>query len=301
MKKVVVVAGPTASGKSALAVKLAKKMHTEIISGDSIQVYKYLDIGSGKIKEEEKEGVIHHLLDILDVKENYSVADFQKNAREIIDAKNQTMIICGGTGLYLKSCLYDYQFQEEDGAYSDEEFESLSNDELYQRLLETDPTQAKKIHKNNRRRLLRTLTIQKRSGTIQSELIERQNHEMIYDAYIVGCTMPREVLYERINCRVEGMFQEGLKDEIQSLLKKGYTFDDPGMQGIGYKEWKSYFDGTMGIEEVKNEIQKHSRQFAKRQYTWLRHQMPVHWIDMQNQEEIENVMNEIVEWSKEDD
>ena len=299
MKKVIVIAGPTASGKSDFAIEVAKRVSGEIISGDSIQVYRGLDIGSGKIKEEEKEGIPHYLLDILDPSENYSVADFQKHARSIIDNSDKMMIICGGTGLYLKSCLYDYEFLEEDGEYVDAEFEQYTNEELYKMLLESDPKQAEKIHQNNRRRLLRTLTIQRRSGKAQSELIDEQKHELIYDAYIIGCTKPRDILYKRINDRVDRMFEEGLEEEVKGLLDKGYTFEDPGLQGIGYKEWQTYFNHEMSKEEVKEEIQKHSRQFAKRQYTWLNHQMEVKWMDVTNKEEIDKMLEEVEKWGKE--
>ena len=299
MKKVIVIAGPTASGKSDFAIEVAKRVSGEIISGDSIQVYRGLDIGSGKIKEEEKEGIPHYLLDILDPSENYSVADFQKHARSIIDNSDKMMIICGGTGLYLKSCFYDYEFLDEDGEYVDAEFEQYTNEELYRMLLESDPKQAEKIHQNNRRRLLRTLTIQRRSGKPQSELIDEQKHELIYDAYIIGCTMPRDILYKRINDRVDRMFIEGLEEEVKGLLDKGYTFKDPGLQGIGYKEWQAYFNNEMSKEEVKEEIQKHSRQFAKRQYTWLNHQMEVKWMDVTNKEEIDKMLEEVEKWGKE--
>lgn len=296
MKKVLVIAGPTAVGKTSFSIRAAKALDAEIISGDSIQVYRGFDIGSGKVTEEEKEGIKHYLIDIMDPKESYSAADFQKMARKIINENEKMMIICGGTGLYLKSCLYDYTFNEESGSFAAEHFETMTNEELYAKLLETDPVQAQKIHPNNRRRLMRSLTIAERTGRSQSEIEAEQSHEMIYDAFIVGCTMDREALYERINRRVEMMFEAGLEKEVASLLEKGCTFDDPAMKGIGYKEWKAYFLGNGSAEDVKLEIQKHSRQFAKRQYTWLNHQMPVHWFDVREKSEQERIMKEIMEW-----
>ena len=209
MKKVLVIAGPTASGKTALSIRLAKKYGCGIISGDSIQVYKGMDIGSGKVTEEEMQGIKHYLIDILSPKEEYSVADFQKMAREIIDASDEMKIICGGTGLYLKACLYDYVFAEEDGPAVDPDLEKLSNEELYALLKEKDPVRAEKIHINNRQRMLRSLTVAERSGKAQSELEDAQSHEMIYDAYIIGCTMERKVLYDRIDHRVQEMFDAG--------------------------------------------------------------------------------------------
>ena len=297
MKKVLVIAGPTAVGKTAFSVEIAKKLNAEIISGDSIQVYRGFDIGSGKVTEEEKQGIVHYLIDIMDPREPYSAADFQKMARQIIDRTAGVSIICGGTGLYLKSCLYDYTFNEESGSFASDHLEKLTNEELYAKLLETDPVQAQKIHPNNRRRILRCLTIAERSGMKQSEIEAAQKHEMLYDAFIAGCTMDRAKLYGRINRRVEMMFEAGLENEVRVLLDQGVSFSDPAMKGIGYREWQGYFRGNMSAEEVKEEIQKHSRQFAKRQYTWLNHQMPVHWFDISDQEEREKMIEEIMEWS----
>lgn len=296
MKKVLVIAGPTAVGKTSFSIKAAKMLDAEIISGDSIQVYRGFDIGSGKVTEEETEGIVHHLIDIMDPNESYSAADFQKMARHVIDTNEKMSIICGGTGLYLKSCLYDYTFNEESGTFADESLEAFTNEELYAKLLESDPVQAQKIHPNNRRRLLRSLTIAARTGKPQSEIEAEQSHEMIYDTFIAGCTMDRQKLYERINRRVEMMFEAGLEKEVEGLLKNGCTFDSPAMKGIGYKEWQAYFLGNMSADEVKEEIQKHSRQFAKRQYTWLNHQMPVHWFDISDAKDTERILDEILEW-----
>ncbi|MBR2825390.1 MAG: tRNA (adenosine(37)-N6)-dimethylallyltransferase MiaA [Solobacterium sp.] len=300
MKKVLVIAGPTASGKSSFSIEIAHILKTEIISGDSIQVYRGEDIGSGKIKEEEKEGVQHHLLDILNPNEQYTVKTFQEMARKIINELETIPIIVGGTGLYLKSCLYDYEFLEEEGPSIEESLEIYSNMELYQKLLEVDPLQAEKIHPNNRRRLLRSLTIALRSGKPQSEQIAKQKHEPIYDIFIAGCTMPREVLYEKINQRVHQMMEDGLEKEVQTLLEKGYTFDDPGLRGIGYQEWKEYFAKNRPKEDVEKEIAKPSRNYAKRHYTWLKHQMPVKWFDVLDQEEHQKMIEEIILWAKND-
>lgn len=298
MKKVIVIAGPTASGKSDFAVELAQRLNGEVISGDSIQVYRGLDIGSGKITEEEKKGVRHYLIDILSPFDQYSAADFQKNARQIIDSSEKQMIICGGTGLYLKACLYDYAFQEEEEDTESAEFEEMDNDSLYALLLKTDPLQAEKIHPNNRQRIIRSLTIARRTGRPQSEIVAEQKHEMIYDAFIAGCTMPRNELYERINLRVGQMFEAGLQREVEGLLSSGVTFDHPCMKGIGYREWRGYFNGDLSAEEVKEEIRKHSRQFAKRQYTWLNHQMPVKWFDPRVDSERKAMLEEIEDWSR---
>jgi len=297
MKKVLVVAGPTASGKSDFAVRAAQQFGGEVISGDSIQVYRGFDIGSGKITQEEMKGIPHHLIDILDPKEPFSAADFQRMARELIEG-TAFPIICGGTGLYLKACLYDYTFEQEAEQGTDKELEGLDNETLYAMLGECDPESAAKIHPNNRRRVLRALTIARRSGMTKSAIEASQKHEPIYDFYIAGCTMERAVLYKRINLRVERMFEAGLAEEARKLVNSGITFDDPAMKGIGYREFKPYFEGTCSLDEVKAEIQKHSRNYAKRQYTWLNHQMPVHWFNALNQPEQEAMLEEIGRWKE---
>ncbi len=285
MKKVIVIAGPTAVGKTSFSIEIAKKYGLEIISGDSIQVYKGLDIGSGKVTKEEMDGVPHHLIDILSPKDSYNVSMFQTMARELIEKSEKPMIICGGTGLYLKACLYDYSFNKEEAEAYDPELDKYTNEQLYAMLQETDPAQASKIHLNNRRRVIRSLTIQKNTGKTQSEIEKEQKHELLYDPFVIGCTMDRELLYNRINQRVDKMFEDGLEQEIKTLLGQGVLFSDTCMEGIGYKEWKDYFQGNKTKEEVKQMIQKNSRNFAKRQYTWFKHQMPVRWYDVTKQEE----------------
>ena len=283
MKKVLVIAGPTAVGKSDFAVRLAEKFHLEIISGDSIQVYRGLDIGSGKIRKEEMRGIVHHLIDILPPTASYSAADFQSMARDIIDHSDKGVIICGGTGLYLKACLYDYSFnQEEDEPSCDPTLEQYTNQQLYEMLQQSDPIQAQKIHVNNRRRLLRSLTIQMRSGKPQSQLEKEQSHQMIYDTKIIGCTMERSALYERINRRVEMMYENGLKDEVDGLLKQGVTFEHQSMQGIGYKEVMDYFDGKTSLAETVEIIKQSSRRYAKRQLTWFRRDERIHYVSSEN-------------------
>ena len=297
MKKVLVIAGPTASGKTSFSIELAKRLNTEIISGDSIQVYKGFDIGSGKVTEAEKEGVPHHLIDILEPGTQYSVKDFQKEARTLIDNSSKPMIIAGGTGLYLKACLYDYIFTDEEASPRNEKYDQYTNHELYEMLVERDPVQAEKIHENNRQRVLRSLTVLDNTGKRQSEIIDEQNHEPIYDFFIAGCTMAREELYERINLRVKMMIEKGLEQEVKGLLDKGITFEDPAMKGIGYREWADYFNGNLSITEVEALIARNSRRYAKRQYTWLNHQMPVHWFDPRNKKERSTMLDEMVKFA----
>ena len=297
MRKVLVIAGPTASGKTGFSLACASRFQGEIVSGDSIQVYRGLDIGSGKIRPQEMQGVKHHLIDVLDPGEPCSVAAFQAMARNALDACAGLPILVGGTGLYLKACLYDYVFsKEKETEPADPQLEVLDSEELYGMLKEQDPKQAEKIHPNNRRRILRSLSILRRTGVRQSEAISAQQHALVYDAFIAGCTMERSVLYERIDARVEQMVRDGLEQEVRGLIASGVKFSDPCMRGIGYREWQPYLDGQVDLQETVALIQKHSRQFAKRQYTWLNHQMPVHWFDSTKIDEQERILTEIQAW-----
>lgn len=300
MKKVIAVIGPTGVGKTSLGVKLAKWLNTEIISGDSIQVYQGLDVGSAKVTEEEMEGIRHHLIDILPLEAHYSVYDFQQQGRAIIEElhqQNKIPLIVGGTGLYIKSLLYDYEFEPSSEEEMDtKKYESLSNEELYARLQEIDAISAEKIHPNNRKRILRALTIYETHGKKKSEMEEAQKHELIYDAYLIGLTCERSIIYNRINQRVDKMLQNGLLAEIDRLSKIPNVFDAQGMQGIGYKEFKDFVDGKNTLEETIEEIKKHSRQFAKRQYTWFNNQMDVHWYDISKADYQTKLLADLSAW-----
>lgn len=298
MKKVLVITGPTAVGKSDLAVDLSVMFNGEIISGDSIQVYRGLDIGSGKVTQEEMKGIRHYNLDVLDPKENYSVALFQRQAREAIDeisAQGKLPVLCGGTGLYLKACFYDYEFEADSKQLDLTPFEKMSNEELVDYLQAKDSKALETIHPNNRKRLIRACAIAS-TGRTKTQSIDSQKKEMIYDALILGLTCERPLLAERINQRVRKMQAKGLKQEIENLLHKGVSFDDQCMQGIGYKEWRGYFEGTLSEEEVIEAIQLHSRQFAKRQYTWFNNQFPVVWFDVFEDGWKEHLIQRVKEW-----
>ncbi len=299
MRKVLVIAGPTGSGKSDLGILAARKFDGEIISGDSIQVYKGLDIGSAKVSREEQKMAIHHLIDILDINQHYSVADFQKQARYLIEeisGRNKLPILVGGTGYYLKSCLYDYVFPEGTEEISDEIYRNRDNASLHAELKIKDPQEAEKIHVNNRKRLIRALKMAD-GGYSRSMILEQQKHEPVYDAFVCGLTLPRTALYERINLRVDRMMEAGLYEEVKSLYEKDpAVFSYQAMQGIGYREWREHFENGKSREEVTEEIKKHSRQFSKRQYTWLNHQMEVNWFDITDPAYPENVMKEIEKW-----
>lgn len=294
MEKVLVIEGPTAIGKTSFSIDVAKAFDGEIISGDSVQVYRGLDIGSGKIKEEEKQNIIHHLIDIRDPKETYTIYDFQSDVRSLIVSitqKGKMPIIVGGSGLYLKSALYDYHFDKE--MTDDDPYDDLSNEELYARLQKVDPSALLKIHINNRRRLLRTYNYYIKNGTPFSENIKAQNHRALYDVMFVGLTMKREDLYRRIDKRVDEMIASGLLKEVDNLLKGGVTFDDKAMSAIGYKEWRAYYDKKKDIDEVIHDIKKATRNFAKRQYTWFNHQTPIAWYDI---DDLKKAKEDIGKW-----
>lgn len=298
MKKVLVIIGPTAVGKSDAAVELASLLNGEVISGDSIQVYRGFDVGAGKVTEEEKKGIPHHNLDVMNPKDNYSVALFQKQARAAIDeisSRGKLPILCGGTGLYVKACLYDYEFETDSKELNLTPYEAMSSQELVEYLKEKDPGALETIHPNNRKRLIRACAIAS-TGTTKTESIASQKKEMIYDALILGLTCDRKLLHERINLRVRKMQQKGLKEELAALLKQGVTFDDQSMQGIGYKEWRGYFEGSMSEDDVIEAIQLHSRQFAKRQYTWFHNQFPVTWFDIFEENWKEKLIACVKEW-----
>jgi len=291
-QKVLVIVGPTASGKTALGIKCANLFNGEIISGDSIQVYKGLDIGSAKADEKERSEAIHHLIDIKEAKDNYSVADFQSLSRYLIreiSSKNRLPIIVGGTGLYIKACLYDYVFFEEKEA--DDQFEDLSNEEIYNILAKEDPEALEKIHINNRKRLIRALNILKKHHEGISQIKARQDHQLIYDAKIIGLTLPRDELYKRIDKRIDKMMDIGLLTEISNLLSSGLSFDDQAMQAIGYKEFRPYFEEGKDLQACIEQIKINTRHFAKRQYTWFNNQMPIKWY-----ENSDNIIEDIQKW-----
>lgn len=285
MKKVIVVIGPTSVGKTKMGVALAKKLNGEVISGDSMQVYRQMDIGTAKVTIEEMEGVTHHCIDILDPKDQYSVHDFQQTVRKQITEitnRGHVPIIVGGTGLYIKAALYDYTFSEMENNHDEinKKYRDYTNEQLYDHLKQIDEESAKILHFNNRRRVLRAIEIYEQTGQKKSEMINEQEHICLYDAYFVGLTLPRELLYERINLRVDLMMKNGLQGEMESLIKQGLTRENQSMKAIGYKEWFDYFEGKCDLNEVSENIKKHSRQYAKRQYTWFKNQFDVHWYDI---------------------
>ena len=302
--KVIVIVGPTGVGKTRLSVELAERFNGEIISGDSMQIYQQMDIGTAKVTQEEMKDVPHHLIDVKSPFDSYSVQEFQTTVRqkmEEITNRHHMPIIVGGTGLYIKAVLYDYVFEEADVDHqsAQERFKDYSNEALYDYLKNIDPASADALHPNNRRRVLRAIEIYEATGRTKSEAIEKQTHEMIYDAYIIGLTCERSLLHERINQRVDTMMTQGLFDEVKSLINQGCTPDLQSMKAIGYREWFDYFNGQSSVEEVLEKIKIHSRQYAKRQYTWFNHQMRVNWFDVHFDDfnnTVEAVSHEVAQW-----
>ena len=286
--KVVVIVGPTASGKTSLSIELAKKINGEIISADSMQIYKDMDIGTAKITKDEMQGVNHYLIDIINPDERYTVSDFIKDSniaiKEIIN-NNKVPIIVGGTGLYVDSLIYEINFQEMD---FDEKYRNTLMKEaedpnkleaLWEKANEIDPEAMLKISKNDKKRIIRVLEINKATGKTKTEL-ERNSRkkELKYDYYIFGINFEREKLYERINLRVDKMIESGLIDEVKNILSK-YNKFPTAMQGLGYKEVVEYLKGKDSKEEMIDKIKQETRRYAKRQITWFKRNKDIKWLD----------------------
>lgn len=274
----IVLVGPTGIGKTKLSIMLAKHYNTEIISGDSVQVYKKLDIGSAKVTKEETQGIKHHLIDIFEPTEDFSVALYQKLVRNKIDefnSKNQIPLIVGGTGLYIKSVLYDYNFDETKRDHSlEEEYKDLNNEELHSILKEKDEESSIKIHPNNRKRVLQAIS--RSSSNKVSDNTNKDNK--VYDFTLIGLTLEREQLYEIINKRVDIMINNGLIEEVKSLYDA--NIQSNSVQAIGYKELYTYFDKNCTLEEAVNKIKQKSRNLAKKQFTFFNNQFDCNWVDV---------------------
>lgn len=274
-----VICGPTGSGKTNAAKALSDIFEAPIINADAFQIYKDMDIGTAKISEKDPYYKKHYLLDIKKPNETFSVKEYQTLFRQKIgdlQEKYQNIIVCGGTGLYIKASLYDYVFDEEDEELESHEYDDLSNEELYNRLLSVDKEAANKIHINNRKRIIRALNIASR-GKTKTEIIDSQEHKLIYPKVRFLMINPnREELYENINKRVDKMFALGLVGEVKSLLKK-YDLSLTAKAAIGYKEVIDYLNGQMSLEDCKELIKKRSRNYAKRQVTFFKNQFPIEY------------------------
>lgn len=299
MNKVLIIAGPTASGKSELAIEIAKKYDGEIISCDSMQIYKYLDIGTAKIKDEEKQNIKHYMLDVVMPGEEYSVWEYSVAAKKLIEnisSRGKLPIVAGGTGLYIESVIYPLNFSvnkdDDVRARLQRELEESGAEKLHDRLKSIDPQDAEKIHPNNTKRLIRALEIIELSGGVKNkeELKTPQ-----YDVCLISLEIPRDELYGRIDKRVERMFASGLEHEVRDLLDKGLvTKDSQSMQAIGYKEFFPYFEGKRTLVEVKEEIKQNTRRYAKRQLSWLRRYKFAHCLKPSDKNTADNIVKEFL-------
>ncbi|MBH5317801.1 tRNA (adenosine(37)-N6)-dimethylallyltransferase MiaA [Paenibacillus sp. GSMTC-2017] len=282
-----VLIGPTAVGKTALSLNLAKTWNAEIISGDSMQVYKGMDIGTAKIKEEDREGIPHHLIDICELDEAYSAADFQAGASDTIQsiaAKGKLPFIVGGTGLYVESLCYNYQFADQG---SDELFRSEMEtfaiehgvEALHQKLANIDPPAAERLHPNDQRRVIRALEVYHMTGQTFTEQQAGQKKESPYNLCIIGLTMDRADLYRRIEERIDLMLEEGLVAEVERVLQHNLPSNSVPMQALGYKEIADYLRGECSYEAAVERLKRDTRRFAKRQLSWFRHMKDIHWFD----------------------
>ena len=287
-KNMVILTGPTAVGKSALSIALAKALDTGIISADSMQVYKHMDIGSAKITPEEMQGVPHALIDVYEPDEPFHVVQFQHDAKAAMEhlwAENKLPLVVGGTGFYIQALLYDIDFSEEDADLAfRRSLEKLAQTKgaqaLHEKLAQVDPQAAAQIHANNIKRVIRALEFYEKTGTPISahNEAERSKQSPYGFAYFV-LTDRREHLYERIDARVDAMMEQGLLDEVKKLRDMGYTRDLVSMQGLGYKELLAYLDGECSLDEAVYIIKRDTRHFAKRQLTWFRRERNVIWVD----------------------
>ena len=290
---IIVVTGPTGVGKTKLSISLARNYNAEIINGDSVQVYRGLDIGSAKVTYDEMDGVIHHLFDIRDVWEEYSIYDYQRDCRKLIDditSRGKNVVIVGGTGLYIKSALYDYTLSECDNVIKDE-YEDISTEELYNRLKELD--EDIDIDRYNRRRVIRALNYYLTYGKSIKE--NNNGNKLLYnDVYFIGLTTDRDILYDRINKRVDIMIENGLYDEVRSFYDKNMRYR-PLFSAIGYKELYSYFDGECSYDEAIELIKRNSRRYAKRQYTFFNNQFDIEWFNV-NFDNFDNTIDEVCDY-----
>jgi tRNA dimethylallyltransferase len=288
LKPLVILVGPTAVGKTAASIGLAKALNGEIISGDSMQIFKGLDIGTAKITKEEMQGVPHHLIDIKEPWETFSVAEFKRLADEAIadiHDRGKMPIIVGGTGFYINSVLYEYHFGEADTdeayrAELEQYAEAHGNEALWNILQEKDPDSAAKLHSNDTKRVIRALEVLHVTGIPASErqsTVDKQT--MRYNAVYIALNMPREVLYDRINRRVDIMIQDGLEAEVRTALANGVAQDALSMTSIGYRQMIQYFNEEISFDRAVELIKRDTRHFAKRQLTWFRHDPNIQWVD----------------------
>ena len=303
MKKIplIILTGPTAVGKTDLSIKLSKSLNAEIISADSMQIYKYMDIGSAKVTKEEMDGVVHYMIDEVTPDVPFSVSEFQMRSEkyiEEINKKGKNVLITGGTGLYLNSLIYNMDFAKSNANNEireklEQELAENGIDYMHEKLRGLDEEAANRIHKNNTKRVIRAIEVCM-SGQKMNDFSKDLRYNEKYKPIIIVLNRDREVLYQRINKRVDIMLENGLLDEVKELLKMGYTKDMISMQGIGYKEMIKYLDGEYTYDEDIEIIKRDSRRYAKRQLTWFKRYQDAKWFDLDKYQDIEILKEDII-------
>ncbi len=304
MKDLFILAGPTAVGKTDISIKLAQKLNGEIISADSMQIYKYMDIGSAKVTKEEMKNIPHYLVDVIEPNANFNVSEYKKIAKETIDSissKGNLPMMVGGTGLYINSLIYNYDFTDASTDYEYRKYlnhlaETEGKEYVHNLLKEVDEQSFNRLYPNDLKRVIRALEVFKLTGKTISEFnLENDIYDIPYNVYYFVLTMDREKLYERINKRVDIMIENGLIEEVKRLKSMGYSSEMQSMKGIGYKEILYYLDDKISLEEAIYSIKKGSRNYAKRQLTWFRKDKRVIWIDKDKfnteDEIVDNIIN----------
>ena len=304
MRKIVVIAGPTAVGKTSFAIRVSELFNGEIVSCDSMQLYRFMDIGSAKPTPDEQQRARHHLIDMIDPRDEFSVAQYQKLAKDAINdilSRGKLPVISGGTGLYLNSLLYDMDFSPLSG---DREYrQKLENEAevkggayLHEMLKIQDPDAAEQIHPNNTKKIIRALERLKDGEGRIRRFTDVTNETKDYEQLLIGLTRDRALLYDRINRRVDQLVHQGLVDEVRMLMDMGLTKDDISMKGIGYKEIMEYLEGSIPFEEAVDNVNKNTRHYAKKQLTWFRRYDKMKWYDISENADEERALQDIERW-----
>jgi tRNA dimethylallyltransferase len=304
MNKIIAIAGPTAVGKTKFAIEVAKAFNGEVVSCDSMQLYKYMDIGSAKPTPEEMAQAKHHLVDFLDPRDEFSVSRYQEIAKEAINdilSRGKIPVISGGTGLYLNSLLYNMDFSSVPGDYSyrnelTELAEKEGNEYIHNMLAQQDPEAASKIHPNNVKKVVRALERLKEGEGKIKQFSDIKEETTDYEAILIGLTRDREELYNRINLRVDLLMEAGLLEEVQQLMNMGLTPDNISMKGIGYKEIMDYLDGKYSLEEAVETVKKNTRHYAKKQLTWFRRYDKMNWLDISKFTSDDEAIEDMKKW-----